>query len=65
MTPAVTAAKRAGIDFEAPRFRRLATTGSGDAEVSIADGYRLVLVGEAAEESARIGAPVDLRGRGP
>ena len=37
----------------------------GEAEVSLADGWWAVLVGEAAEESARTGAPVDLRGRGP
>ena len=51
--------------FQHEKFRRLAAAGSGDAEVSLADGYWSVLVGEAAEESARTGAPVDLRGRGP
>ena len=51
--------------FQHERFRRLAAAGSGDAEVGLADGYWSVRVGEAAEESARIGAPVDLRGRGP
>ena len=43
----------------------MAVAGSGDSEVSLADGYWAVLVGAAAEESARTGAPVDLRGRGP
>ena len=51
--------------FQHERFRRLAAAGSGDAEVSLADGYWSVLVGEAAEESARTDTPVDLRGRGP
>ena len=51
--------------FQHERFRRLAAAGSGDAEVSLADGCWSVLVGEAAEESARTGAPVDLLGRGP
>ena len=43
----------------------MAVAGTGDAEVSLADGYWAVLVGTAAEESARTGPPVDLRGRGP
>ena len=51
--------------FQHERFLRLAAGGAGAAEVSPADGYWSVLVGEAAEESARTGAPVDLRGRGP
>jgi len=51
--------------FQHEKFRRLAAASAGRAEVSLADGYWAVLVGEAAEESARIGAPVDLRGRGP
>lgn len=51
--------------FQHERFRPLAAAGFGDAEVSLADGCWSVLVGEAAEESARTGAPVDLRGRGP
>ena len=51
--------------FQHERFRREAAAGSGEAEVSLADGYWAVLVGAAAEESARTGAPVDLRGRGP
>ena len=51
--------------FQHERFLRLAADGSGEAEVSLADGYWSVLVGEAAEESARTGAPVDLRGQGP
>ena len=51
--------------FQHERFLRLAADGSGTAEVSPADGYWSVLVGEAAEESARTGVPVDLRGREP
>ena len=51
--------------FQHERFLRLVADGSGTAEVNPADGYWSVLVGEAAEESARTGAPVDLRGRGP
>ena len=51
--------------FQHERFLRLAADGAGTAEVSPADGYWSVLVGEAAEESARTGVPVDLRGRGP
>ena len=51
--------------FQHERFLRLAAGGSGAAEVSPADGCWSVLVGEAAEESARTGVPVDLRGRGP
>ena len=51
--------------FQHERFLRLAAGDFGAAEVSPADGYWSVLVGEAAEESARTGAPVDLRGRGP
>ena len=51
--------------FQHERFRRLAAAGSGEAEVSPTDGYWSVLMGEAAEESARTGIPVDLNGRGP
>ena len=51
--------------FQHERFLRLAAGGSGTAEVSPADGYWSVLVGEAAEESARTGVPVDLNGREP
>ena len=51
--------------FQHERFRRVAAVGRGEAEVSLADGWWAVRVGEAAEESARTGAPVDLRGRGP
>ena len=51
--------------FQHERFRSVAAAGSGEAEVSLADGYWAVLVGEAAEESARTGVPVDLRGRRP
>ena len=51
--------------FQHEQFRRVAAAGSGEAQVSLADGWWAVLVGEAAEESARTGAPVDLSGRGP
>ena len=51
--------------FQHERFRRVVAAGSGAAEVDLTDGYWSVLVGEAAEESARTGAPVDLAGRGP
>lgn len=51
--------------FQHEKFRRLVAAGSGEAEVSLADGYWSVLVGEAAEESARTGAPVELRRRVP
>ena len=51
--------------FQHQSFRQLVAAGSGDPEVSLTDGYWSVLVGEAAEESARTGAPVDLRGRRP
>ena len=51
--------------FQHERFRRLVESGSGEAEVGLADGYWSVLVGEAAEENARTGTAVDLRGRGP
>ena len=51
--------------FQHERFRRVVAAGTGEAEVSLADGWWAVLQGEAAEESARTGAPVDLRGRGP
>ena len=51
--------------FQHERFRRLVEAGAGEAEVSLEDGYWSVLVGEAAEESARSGAPVELGGRRP
>ena len=51
--------------FQHERFRRLAASGSGAPDVSLTDGYWAVLLGEAAEESAHTGAPVDLRGKGP
>ncbi|UWQ22637.1 Gfo/Idh/MocA family protein [Jannaschia sp. W003] len=51
--------------FQHERFLRL-VRGSADApEVGILDGFWSVLMGEAAEESARTGMPVDLRGKGP
>ena len=51
--------------FQHERFQRLVEVGSGEPEVGLTDGYWSVLVGEAAEESARAGEPVDLAGRGP
>ena len=41
-----------------------APSGGRVPEVSLADGYWSVLVGEAAEESARSGQAIDLSGRG-
>lgn len=51
--------------FQHEKFRDLVRKGSGAPEVSVADGYWSVLVGEAAEESARSGTAIDLRGKGP
>lgn len=51
--------------FQHERFRDLVLAGKGKPEVTLEDGYWSVLVGEAAEESARSGAAIDLRGRGP
>lgn len=48
--------------FQHERFLDLVRRGHGDPEVSLADGYWSVLVGEAAEASARSGQSVDLRG---
>lgn len=50
--------------YQHQRFLDLVRTGKGDPEVSLSDGYWSVLVGEAAEESARSGQAIDLRGRG-
>ncbi len=47
--------------FQHERFLGLVRRGHGEPEVSPADGYWSVLVGEAAEASARSGQPVDLR----
>ena len=51
--------------YQHERFRELVRTGHGKPEVTLEDGYWSVLVGEAAEESARSGQAIDLRGRGP
>ncbi len=51
--------------FQHERFLDLVRTGKGAPEVSLSDGYWSVLVGEAAEESARSGQAIDLRGKGP
>ena len=51
--------------FQHQRFRDLLLAGKGKPEITLEDGYWSVLVGEAAEQSARTGAAVDLRGRGP
>ncbi|WP_179378831.1 Gfo/Idh/MocA family protein [Jannaschia marina] len=49
--------------YQHQRFLDLVRTGRGTPEVSLSDGYWSVLVGEAAEESARSGQAIDLRGR--
>jgi predicted dehydrogenase len=51
--------------YQHERFRDLVRAGEGEPEVTLADGYWSVLVGEAAEESARSGQAIDLRGRAP
>ncbi len=51
--------------FQHEKFLELVRTGHGAPEVSVMDGYWSVLVGEAAEESARSGQAIDLRGKGP
>ena len=51
--------------YQHERFLRLVRDGGPVPEVTLEDGYWSVLVGEAAEESARSGQAVDLRGRGP
>ena len=51
--------------FQHERFRDLVLAGVGKSEVTVEDGYWSVLVGEAAEQSARTGMAVDLRGKGP
>lgn len=47
--------------FQHERFLDLVRRGEGVPDVGLADGYWSVLVGEAAEQSARTGQPVDLR----
>jgi len=48
--------------FQHQRFKDLVQTGRGSPEVSLHDGLWSVIVGEAAEESARTGRAVDIRG---
>ena len=48
--------------FQHQRFRDLVQTGCGRPEVSLHDGLWSVVVGEAAEESARTGRAIDIRG---
>lgn len=48
--------------FQHQRFRDLVKTGKGAPEVSLEDGLWSVLVGEAAEESARTGQAISLKG---
>ncbi len=48
--------------FQHERFRDLVRSGKGVPEVSLRDGLWSVAVGEAAEESARTGRSIDLRG---
>ncbi|CTQ48229.1 Gfo/Idh/MocA family protein [Jannaschia donghaensis] len=50
--------------YQHQRFTNLVRAGTGVPEVSLEDGYWSVLVGEAAEESARSGHAIDLTGRG-
>lgn len=50
--------------YQHQRFIDLVRRGTGVPEVSLSDGYWSVLVGEAAEESARSGQAIDLTGRG-
>ncbi|MEP5762106.1 MAG: Gfo/Idh/MocA family oxidoreductase [Litoreibacter sp.] len=51
--------------FQHEKFLNLVRSGKDQAEVSLDDGYWSVLVGEAAEESARSGQAVSLHGKGP
>ena len=48
--------------FQHQRFRDLVQTGRGRPEGSLHDGLWSVVVGEAAEESARTGRAIDIRG---
>jgi len=48
--------------FQHERFRDLVRTGQGVPEVSLRDGLWSVAIGEAAEDSARTGRAIDLRG---
>lgn len=51
--------------FQHEKFLALVRAGRGAPEVGLADGYWSVLVGEAAEESARTGRAVSLVGKAP
>ncbi|GIT91134.1 hypothetical protein JANAI62_15890 [Jannaschia pagri] len=51
--------------YQHERFLRLVRDGKGVPEVTLEDGYWSVMVGEAAEESARSGQAISLVGRGP
>ena len=51
--------------FQHERFLELVRSGKGRPEVDLTDGYWSVLIGEAAEESARSGQAISLIGRGP
>jgi len=46
--------------YQHERFRDLVRTGQGQPEVTVLDGLWSVIVGEAAEESARTGQPVEV-----
>jgi len=48
--------------FQHQRFRDLVRAGKGQPEVSLRDGLWSVAIGEAAEQSARTGQAIDLRG---
>ncbi len=48
--------------FQHQRFRDLVRSGRGVPEVSLADGLWSVIVGEAAEESARTGQAITVKG---
>lgn len=48
--------------YQHQRFRDLVLSGQGTPEVSLHDGLWSVIVGEAAEESARSGQAIDIRG---
>lgn len=47
--------------YQHQRFLALVRRGSGEAEVSLRDGYWSVLIGEAAEKSARTGRAISLK----
>jgi predicted dehydrogenase len=51
--------------YQHERFLKLVRAGGETPEVTLEDGYWSVLVGEAAEESARSGQAISLVGKGP